>query len=748
MGQAASRTQPSRLHVHPLCRGFAVLVWDSDEAVRAQHVQIGVDGKLSRRARCGCSVELTTRQVRNLLLVALEQADNGQTLAVSSLHGCVLACCSERPHPPAAEFDSLGVLAGVERRSQTRLLRFFVETCPAVASLATDPRWIAACRGLIAALAGRLGALRACCSVVNGLRLYEGLVPPALGGPASAVLITDGGLKRPAAAHLSAGIIGGQRRLLHVIVEEQTSGAPATAVVFAGDAAIIRTLPAATPASSPSVLSFLRQRSPACDVRRHLLYDALAALSPVEPKAAELLRELRLLVPEVVIGRCKERPQPFAGIDHVIASAAGLFIRGWLDTSHGLAEAIEVESGSERHRLPVADLVSFPLAEPAASAVGFVAGVAVANPEAPCRIRLGLRSGLTIDLATGPETLDAGQACERILASLPASIAANPAIRVIEPAVQALHLGAARTLTPIAAATVGPLPAADPLVSIIVPLGRYAEPVRCRVARAAIATDTARCEFVYVLDRPNDFASAEQLLSDLYQCSGVGGRLLLMPPASNPASPLNLGAAAARGRYLLFLNAGTVPETADWLAPLLARLAQLAEPGAAAGTVVHPDQSLHQLGGDIGEDPLGRWGPHWRAAGYPRAAIADAEPLPLLLAVPGLLVEKICFDRFGGFDPSYFDPFFRDADFSLRLLENGGRLALARSSVFIEFDEAEPLRQPGRELAQELDRRRFERRWRGRIESLCTAPKLPHVGPTTGSSGGLRPSSSDGRRAA
>ncbi|MFO1152315.1 MAG: hypothetical protein U1E42_01440 [Rhodospirillales bacterium] len=734
MGHAASRTQPAPLRAHALAGGFALMVWDGELPVRVGDVRIRVDDTSFRQPCCGCSLRLTTHRVRNVLLVATDIGDERPTFAVTKVGGGVLAY-SESSQPVSSEFDTSGVLADIDRRDKPRLLRFFLETGPAAAAVGADPRWIRACRRLLAGL-DCTRPLSVCCALGSRWRLYEDPVPASLCGPASAVLVSDRGLKRPLTTGLSPVLAGAPRRLLQLIVEEDTT--PATVVVFVGAAAIVRTMPAAT-VESASVLSFLRQGSAGGEARLHLLYDGLAGLSS-DSKAAAMLSELRRLLPQPAV------PQPndansLAGIDLVIGSAAGLFIRGWFDIGCRPA-AIEIDYASERHRLPIADLATYPLAEPV-SAVGFVATLAVGNPEAPCRVRLQLASDLTLDLAMGPDHLDPLQARDRVMASWPASLTAQRAIEVIEPVAQALHLATVWTPTLPAEATIGPL-SADPLVSIIVPLGTYGEALRCRVGRAAIAPEAAPCEFVYVLDRPSALAAAERLLTDLYRCYGIGGRLLLTPMAANPSSSFNLGAAAARGRYLLFLNSGTVPETVGWLQPLLSRLVHLGEAGAVAGTVIHPDQTLHQLGGDVGADVLGRWEPRWHAAGLPRQEMAQGEPL--LLAAPGLLLAKTCFDHLGGFDPGYFHPTFRDADLSLRLREAGGRLAVVRSSLFVEFEDSPSPPSFSPETARELDRRRFERRWRALVDAIRPDPHGRRI--PDDPSGTLPACAADRRRAA
>jgi hypothetical protein len=110
------------------------------------------------------------------------------------------------------------------------------------------------------------------------------------------------------------------------------------------------------------------------------------------------------------------------------------------------------------------------------------------------------------------------------------------------------------------------------------------------------------------------------------------------------------------------------------------------------------------------------------------------------------MLAKSCFDRVGGFDPGYFDPCFRDADFSLRLREDGGRLALVRSSLFLEFEDAQPAPISSPDVARELDRRRFERRWRRLIDVLRPATPEPCIDRNVACA--RVPRSTDRRRAA
>ena len=145
----------------------------------------------------------------------------------------------------------------------------------------------------------------------------------------------------------------------------------------------------------------------------------------------------------------------------------------------------------------------------------------------------------------------------------------------------------------------------------------------------------------------------------------------------------NDGAAAASGRYIVFLNNDTVPQP-GWLAALVAEAD--AHPGVAAvgARLLYPDGTVQHAGLVIGEDR----NPHHVYAGFPGGHPAVVRSRPFQ-AVTGacLLVRREVFAAAGGFDPAFRNG-HEDVDLCRRLGEAGHGVRYCAQSVVIHLESA------------------------------------------------------------
>jgi GT2 family glycosyltransferase len=214
-----------------------------------------------------------------------------------------------------------------------------------------------------------------------------------------------------------------------------------------------------------------------------------------------------------------------------------------------------------------------------------------------------------------------------------------------------------------------------PLVSIVIPIhGKLAYTCACL---ASLAEHAGPTPFeVIVVDDDSPDGSAEAL------ASVEGLRLLRNERNLGFVGSCNAGAAAASGRWLVFLNNDTVV-TAGWLEALLRTFDDFADAGLVGARLVYPDGRLQEAGGLVFSDGsgwnYGRFGdpadPRYRYARQTDycsgAAIAIAHEL---------------FERLGGFDERYAPAYYEDTDLAFKVREAGMKVICQPASTVVHFE--------------------------------------------------------------
>lgn len=246
----------------------------------------------------------------------------------------------------------------------------------------------------------------------------------------------------------------------------------------------------------------------------------------------------------------------------------------------------------------------------------------------------------------------------------------------------------------------------EPAVSVIVPVHGLVELTR-QCLTALLETVGARHDLEVVVV---DDASPEDVAAAL---GPLDPRVRVVRNETNLgfARACNAGAAAARGRLLLFLNNDTVP-LAGWLEPLLAA-ADSERPTIVGARLLHQNGTVQHAGIAIGQaDRL----PRHPYRGFPgdHPAVTRTRALQ---AVTGacLLVPRDAFERLGGFDPDFVNG-FEDVDLCLRLREAGGSVVYCGASALVHLEAATRGADPAREAARfRTNADAFLARWGDRL---------------------------------
>jgi GT2 family glycosyltransferase len=182
----------------------------------------------------------------------------------------------------------------------------------------------------------------------------------------------------------------------------------------------------------------------------------------------------------------------------------------------------------------------------------------------------------------------------------------------------------------------------------------------------------------------------------------------------------NVGARAARGRHLCFLNNDT--EVAPgWLDAQLEIFERHPSAGLVGSRLVYPDGRLQEAGAVLYRDGTG-----WNCGRYedPLASAYNFLRETDYCSGASLLVERALFERLGGFDPHYAPAYFEDADLAFRVREAGLKVLYQPRSLVVHHEGATNGQDPsaGVKRHQAVNRLRFVARWRETLEAENSPP--------------------------
>jgi GT2 family glycosyltransferase len=253
-----------------------------------------------------------------------------------------------------------------------------------------------------------------------------------------------------------------------------------------------------------------------------------------------------------------------------------------------------------------------------------------------------------------------------------------------------------------------PDPPTWPRVSVIIPTKNRLDLIWACCAGLNDVTDYPDLEVV-IVDNGSDAPDALDFLAGLDKRPGY--RVLRAPGPFNYSRLCNLGAAAATGEVLVFLNNDIAMDRRDWLKPLV-RWATRPEVGAVSGKLLFSDRTMQHAGVVLGMGGI---------AGHPYRTRPETEPGYLdrvrvpneQMAVTGacLVVTADKFRAIGGYDETNLPVELNDTDICLRLDARGWVTIWTPEAVLFHHESKSRGRKTNPFSVYAKERTYFRRRW-------------------------------------
>ncbi len=215
----------------------------------------------------------------------------------------------------------------------------------------------------------------------------------------------------------------------------------------------------------------------------------------------------------------------------------------------------------------------------------------------------------------------------------------------------------------------------EPLVSVIIPIfGKCDYTLRCLIS---IATNSPQVPFEIILVNDCSPDNSEEVLKAV-----KGLQVISNLENQGFIRSCNIGALAAKGEYLCFLNNDT-EIVSDWLDALVQTFEEFPGTGLAGSKLVYPDGKLQEAGGIIWQD-----GSAWNFGRNqdPSLPVYNYAREVDYCSGASIMVPKALFAELGGFDEHYLPAYCEDADLALKIRSRGYRVIYQPLSVAIHHE--------------------------------------------------------------
>lgn len=183
----------------------------------------------------------------------------------------------------------------------------------------------------------------------------------------------------------------------------------------------------------------------------------------------------------------------------------------------------------------------------------------------------------------------------------------------------------------------------------------------------------------------------------------------------------NIGAAKAKGSYLVFLNNDALV-TKNWLESLIKTIKSSPKIGLVGSKIMYPDGRLQEAGGMIFQDGSGwNYGKNDHPDRYQYNYVREVD----YCSGASIIINKTLFDSFGGFDMLYAPAYYEDTDLAFKVRKAGLKVMYQPESAIyhIEGATAGTSTNSGFKKYQAINQVKFLDRWGKTLKAKHMTPE-------------------------